>query len=54
MVAIHAVVCQDGYTALLWAGMCGRSDIVKLLLDRGANINAQNNVRSTCNDESVG
>ena len=50
MVAIHAVVCQDGYTAFIWAGEYGSSNIVKLLLDRGANINAQSNVRSTCND----
>ena len=54
MVAIHTVICQRGGTALMRAGENGRSDIVKLLLARGAKINAQDNVRSTCNDESMG
>ena len=53
MVAIHSFVCQQGCTALMWAIKHGALDIVELLLDSGAKINAQNNVRSIHNDESV-
>ena len=35
---------QDGETALIIASNKGRTDIVTMLLDRGANINAQTKV----------
>ena len=56
MLTIHAVVCQDGWTVLMFASYYRRSDMVKLLLDYGATktINAQTMVRSIRNDESMG
>ena len=35
---------QDGYTALHWATDEGHTEIVKLLLDRGANVDTTTNV----------
>ena len=46
--------CQGGVATLMWAAKNGRSDIVELFLTCGAKKNAQNNVRSTYNDESMG
>lgn len=36
---------QDGDTALMWAAGEGRVDIVRMLLDLGANIEAKNKAR---------
>ena len=35
---------QNGYTALIVAAECGHRDVVGLLLDRGADMEAKNNV----------
>ena len=35
---------QYGWTPLMWASCNGRMDCVKLLLDRGAELNVQNKV----------
>ena len=44
--ALRAGGAQDGYTPLLWALCNGHYDVVRLLLERGANKNATNNVRA--------
>ena len=36
---------QDGATALIWAAEMGRADCVRLLIDAGADKDAENNVR---------
>ena len=38
---------QDGYTALMYASENSNIDIVKLLLQAGADINIQNKVRNS-------
>jgi ankyrin repeat protein len=39
-------VLQDGWTALMWAAASGRTECVKLLIKRGANVkNTANKVR---------
>ena len=38
---------QDGYTALMYASEKGNIDIVKLLLQAGADKNIQNKVRNS-------
>ncbi len=35
---------QDGATALVWAAARGHKDIIELLLDRGADLEAQDSV----------
>ena len=50
MVRRGAVTCgpatsQGGGTALLWAAQGGHKNTVKLLLDRGADLEAKNNVK---------
>ena len=57
--ALHVVGCatgeQDGYTALMAAALRGRTDIVRLLLDRGASIQHANDVStSTCLERGGG
>jgi len=32
---------KDGYTALMWAAEKGYTDIVKVLLDKGTNVNVK-------------
>ena len=38
------LLAQDGRTALIWAAIGGHADCVRLLLDAGADRNAQENV----------
>ena len=38
------VFLKDGYTSLIWACREGYVEIAKLLLQRGASLNARNNV----------
>ena len=40
-------VSQDGYTGLMAAAQCGQLGAVRLHLERGANVNAARDVRST-------
>ena len=35
---------QHGRTALMWASCCGRVEIVRMLLDRGASVDATDDV----------
>ena len=44
---IICIVYQDGWTALMIASEKGHKEVVKLLLDHGANINMQNKVSVT-------
>lgn len=39
---------QDGYTPLHGASYCGHADVVKHLLDVGADVNAKNQVCLVC------
>ena len=45
LVGAHPRCMQYGYTALIFAAMEGQLDVVRLLVDRGAGINAQTKVR---------
>jgi len=36
--------CQDGWTAFICASFCGHTDIVKLLLKEGADVDAEGEV----------
>ena len=36
-------VYQDGWTSLMWAAKAGKVEVVKLLLDRGADMSAASN-----------
>ena len=40
---------QDGTTALMWASMKGHHPVVKYLVQQGANINTQDEVRNSIN-----
>ena len=44
---IICIVYQYGYTALIWASDYGYKEVVKLLLDHGADINMQDEVSVT-------
>ena len=49
---------QNGYTALLWAAYSGKVEAMALLLDRGADLEAKDNVSasgapSTCQPVGV-
>lgn len=37
----------DGYTALMWASINGHNDVIKFLMEKGANINAKNKYGKT-------
>ena len=39
---------QDGWTALLWSAKEGHMDVVKELLERGADVAATDTVRVEC------
>jgi ankyrin repeat protein len=41
----HALLPQDGYTSLIWAAWGGHVEVASLLLQRGADIEAKDNVR---------
>ena len=43
-----SVITQDGYTALMMAAREGKTDIVSLLLEAGANTDLQNKVKCQC------
>ena len=44
-ISLLVLLPQCGWTALMRAAMKGRSDCVRLLLERGADVNADANVR---------
>ena len=45
-VSLHSsVITQDGYSALMMAARDGRTEVVSLLLEAGANIHLQNEVK---------
>jgi ankyrin repeat protein len=44
---------KDGFTALIAAAASGNTDLVRLLVTRGANVNATNDVRATALDNAV-
>ena len=39
---------QDGLTALILAAMFGKLSCLELLVEKGADLNAKNNVRDEC------
>lgn len=39
MVSALNCACQGGWTALMWASYKGRTEVAKLLLEKGANPN---------------
>ena len=45
---MYIVLTQDGDTALLLACREGKVDVVKVLLQAGADMNIQNKVRNVC------
>ena len=50
-VSLHmSVITQDGYSALMMAAGWGRTEVVSLLLEAGANIDLHNEV---CLDQSL-
>ena len=38
------ILCQTGWTALHWAAIGGDTDVTRLLLDKGADVNSINKV----------
>ena len=44
LIYVCLFLCQDGWTPLHWASSEGRIEVVRLLLDRGAGIQAQDKV----------
>ena len=43
---IYDIYAQEGHTALMWACANNKVDVVKVLLQAGANMDIQNNVRN--------
>ena len=43
---MHIVVLQDGRTALMVAAQDGHREVVELLLQHGADVNAEDEVRN--------
>ena len=39
---------QDGYTALMGAALNGHLSCLEVLVEKGADLNAKNNVRDEC------
>ena len=44
---------QNGYTPLMWAAMKGHLPVVEYLLEKGANLNAQDNVIEQLNTDPL-
>ena len=45
-IILYIIVIQDGWTALMWASASGYLPVVECLVQQGAKINMQNEVRN--------